>query len=365
MRASLSLLNGQKNKALSKDFTEDLIASGYIHQEASGVFNLTALGTIGLRRLEEKLQNSLKEGDVSEWMLSSLQNENNWEKTGRSDVYGQELMSVCLRSKKHMRLSATAEEQITNIMSALQNQKVNHFVYQLGTKWRDEIRARGGLLRGREFRMMDAYSFGETKEDMLKSYQKGKAVLSEFLKTMGCEIRVVQSDTGEIGGLMSEEIQVKTDLDETGWMEVGHSFALGQKYSSSFDLKSRNGEHVWMSCHGLGTTRLLALLLKARRGDQGFFGDEHFSLFDDVIVVLSQSEKIHQAAENLYRKLAKQNRSVLFEDRYTRAGQLLFASEQVCACRRVLFSDRLGFSSAEVYEFDKKENSVVNLESLL
>ena len=325
------------------DLTQFLIQSGFLFQEASGFYSLQHLGQLALDRLENKLKKALDTMGLAQWSLSLLQSETLWETTQRAQDYGDELMSVQLRNGAKMRLSATAEEQITNIMQKrLQGRAVQQWMYQIGTKWRDEIRARGGLLRGREFRMMDAYHFVESEEKMLQTHQLGRDGLVQFLQQLGCAVRTVEADCGEVGGQMSEEIQVATSLDESGWLEVGHCFALGQKYSKAFNFKSRSNDYVWMGCQGLGTTRLLAVLLEARRDHWKLKGDEQYSVVDHVVVKLGKQEQTQQKALALYEKLKQQGGVVIFEDRSLSAGQALSASETLCAKERWVVSDRLG-----------------------
>lgn len=342
------------------DLTTFLIQTGFLFQESSGFYSFQTLGQLAIDRLEQRLQHALNQAGLNRWHLSLLQSNQLWETTQRAQNYGDELMSVKLRSGAKMRLSATAEEQITNIMhQRLQGRAVHQWMYQIGTKWRDEIRARGGLLRGREFRMMDAYHFVESEEQMLELHHQGRDTLVSFLQSLGCQVRIEQADCGEIGGQMSEEIQVATSLDESGWLEVGHCFALGQKYSEAFKFKSRTNDYVWMGCQGLGTTRLLAVLLEARRQNRSLIGDGHYSVVDHVVVKLGKSEQTQEKALALYQKLKAQGGVVVMEDRSFSAGQALSASETLGARERWVISDRLG-DQIEHTDLSKKTTEILS-----
>ena len=359
MLASKSLLAYTRLDDTS-ELTQFLIQAGFLMKEASGVYNYTTLGVLALRSLESRLHACLQEHGLVEWSLSNLQSQDNWDKTGRAANYGDELMSVRLRSGQAMRLSATAEEQITAaVMHHLNGRHVDHHFYQVGQKWRDEIRARGGLLRGREFRMMDAYHFAQQSHRMFEANAHVRDALKGFLESLGCSVRVVEADCGEIGGLMSEELQVETSLDETGWLEVGHCFALGQKYAQAFGFKGVTGEHVWMSCQGLGTSRLLAVLLHARRSGRKLWGDRQFSVLDDVIVAIGKNESTKARALALHDAMQKAGRRVLFDDRFERAGQQLTSSEALGARRRWVVSDRLG-ESLELTWLETGEQQVMD-----
>lgn len=345
------------------DLTHFLTQAGFLMKEASGVYNYTTLGIIALRHLEDRLRRCLDNAGATEWSLSLLQSQANWDKTGRAADYADELMAVKLRSGAVMRLSATAEEQITNIASQhLRGRHVDHHFYQIGQKWRDEIRARGGLLRGREFRMMDAYHFSQSQERMFEQNAAMRDALAKFLRSLGCQVRIEAADCGEIGGMMSEELQVATALDDTGWMEVGHCFALGTKYSEAFEFTDANNQMVWMSCQGLGTSRLLAVLLGARRDNLRLWGDEHFCVLDDVIVAIGKEQSTQERAQDLHDRLVSEGRRVMFDDRFKRAGQQLTSSEAVGARRRWVVSDRLGEGKAELTELATGSQAIVELE---
>lgn len=350
MRSSQYIL--ADSKVLATDFTEFLQQAGYINKESSGVYHYSTLGQLALQRLEQRAVETMNKAGCCQWQMSLLQHQDNWDKTGRSSDYGEELMSVKLRNGQTMRLAATAEEQITNTVARhLNGRSVNHWFYQINTKWRDEIRVRNGLVRAKEFRMLDAYSFDDSEQAMMQRYEKGKDVLLNILHSLGCTVRVVQSDCGEIGGLMSEEIQVQTTLEDDGWLEVGHCFALGQKYSQAFEFTNSTKEHVWMSCHGLGTSRLLAVVLNARKNNVQLLGDDHFSVIDDVLVCIGKNEETHQKAQKLYSSLIAQGRSVIWEDRFNRAGQALTVSEMLGARNRWVISDRLEGNTVEFLKF--------------
>lgn len=347
MYASRSIL-AQTRLANINDLTGFLVQAGFVIQEGSGLYSFTTLGALALERLEARLHRAARAAGAVHWHMSHLQQQSHWDATGRAADYGDELMSVTLRSGLQCRLSATAEEQVTAaVADQLRGRHVDFHLYQLSTKWRDEIRARGGLLRGREFRMFDAYHFASSEAQMHATNMRMRDALVEFLTSLGCTVRVVAADCGEIGGLSSEELQVATDLDESGWLEVGHCFALGQRYTQAFNLTTQSGEHAWMSCQGLGTTRLLAVLLAARRDGIRLWGDDHFCVFDDVVVAIGKQEQTHARAYALYQQLLAQDRHVLFDDRFSRAGQQLTASEALGAHTRWVVSDRQGEGVAE------------------
>ena len=285
---SSNMIISQTNIEKGLDLTTFLNHAGFIHQESGGVFNYLSLGLIAIEKIEKKLDLYMKNMGCVKWRMSSLQCQDNWDRTGRDEDYGDELIEVALNKSK-MRLSATAEEQITNIYhSYMKNRKANYWFYQVTDKWRNEIRAKGGLMRGREFKMMDAYSFDSDKGEMMEKYDEGKKNLVLFLESLGLEVKTQVADCGEVGGSMSEEIMVKSDLSDDGWVEVGHVFCLEDKYSKAFNLKDCDGNYIYMTCHGLGVSRLLGVLLDKMREDTKLIGSDDFYLFDYVTFTLRQ-----------------------------------------------------------------------------
>lgn len=359
MLASKSVLS-QTRLDDQGDLTQFLIQAGFLSKEASGVYSYTTLGMLALRHLEDRLRQAVERAGGVEWGLSLLQSQENWDRTGRAADYGEELMAVKLRSGSVMRLSATAEEQITaSVAQHLKGRAVDHHFYQVGQKWRDEIRARGGLVRGREFRMMDAYHFAQTQEAMFAQNAVMRDALTNFLESLGCQVRIVGADCGEVGGLMSEELQVATDLEQDGWLEVGHCFALGQKYARAFDFTTRDGDFAWMSCQGLGSSRLLAVALGARRTGRKLTGDRQFAVLDDVVVAIGGKAETLARARDLHDELQARGRRVLLDDRFDRAGQQLTGSESVGARLRWVVSERLGAEQVELTRLADGQQQIV------
>lgn len=365
MYASKSIL-AQTRQEESADLTSFLTNAGFIAQEGSGFYSYHGLGMLGLEHLEDRLHAAMRKAGIVQWKLAHLQQQSVWEQTGRCNDYGEELMSVKLRSGQVMRLTATAEEQVVSaVLHQLKGRFHDFHLYQLSTKWRDEIRARGGLLRGREFRMFDAYHFAQDQQMMLDRNARVRDILVEFVASLGCQVRVVDADCGEIGGLSSQEIQVATDLDEKGWLEVGHCFALGQRYSEAFGLVNSEGKHAWMSCQGLGTSRLLAVVLASRRKGIRLCGDENFSVLDDVVLAIGKDHRTHDRARRIYEKLLGEGRRVMFDDRFSRAGQQLTSSESLGARTRWVLSDRLGEECVEKEILATGEKQILKLHEVL
>lgn len=186
-----------------------------------------------------------------------------WEQSQRNNAYGQETYRLQDRKGKTWILAPTHEEVATVVAKSLieSYRDLDLMLYQFGTKFRDEIRPRFNTIRAKEFEMMDAYTFSATEEDMMNTYETIKQKFSAIFNKMGLETRIVEADTGEIGGFKSEEFIVST---QWGDIEVGHIFALGQKYTkalnATYQTQDNRKEHLWMGCYGIGVSRLLSIL---------------------------------------------------------------------------------------------------------
>jgi prolyl-tRNA synthetase len=365
MLASQTLLS-QSRLDESADFVSFLHQAGFVHADGHGTYSYGLLGTLALRRLEEAWRVALRRAGCGEWLLSHLQEQALWDATGRDKAYGEELMRVVGRNGRVSRLSATAEEQITRLMASMGAvTNIDRWVFQIGTKWRDEIRTRAGLVRSREFRMLDAYHFTHSEALMMQRYEKARDVFVHTMRQMGLDVRLVKADCGEIGGLASEEIQVATGLAEDGWLEVGHCFALGQDYARAMGLVDAQGQAAWMGCHGAGMSRLLAVLLHERRKGKVLVGDASFSAIDDVLVCAGRSEGSQAKAQALYERLADAGRVVLWEDRFERAGQALTASEASGARRRWVVGDKQAADEVELRWLAEGVQRMVKLDEVL
>ena len=344
-----------ENSDLSRDngslSLADLAAkAGLFHKDASGVYSLLTLGLALQRRLEDRLRASMDNAGAHEVRLALLQDMGLWEATGREADYEGELMTTKSRSGARFALSATAEEHITSIMKArFQGRVVDQWVYQIGSKWRDEIRSRAALVRAREFIMMDSYRFAMDLKAIEATHAQVRQVLTGFFGSLGLNARVEEADCGAIGGLASEEFVIDSGLEASGTLELAHSFVLGDRYSQALGFTGAQRQAVQMGCHGVGVSRTMMAWLERHRDGRGFFGDEDFAVVDTVVVALNTHKAgVLEAAQALATRLEAQGQSVLLDDRELSAGKKLADSELVGACRRVVVSDRaLGRGWAE------------------
>lgn len=190
-----------------------LVRAGYIRRLASGIYNYLPLMWRTLKKIENIVREEMDAAGAQELLMPFVQPEELWQESGRWDVYGKELMRLKDRQGRGMCLGPTHEEVITYIArEGIQSYKqlpIN--LYQIQSKFRDEVRPRFGLLRGREFIMKDAYSFDLDEAGLDKEYENMAQTYTRIFKRCGLETKMVQSDSGAIGGSISHEFMVICD----------------------------------------------------------------------------------------------------------------------------------------------------------
>ena len=190
-----------------------LVRAGYIKKLANGIYTYMPLAQRVLTKISNIIREEMNASGAQELLMPFVQPAEVWQKSGRWQVYGKELLRCKDRHDNDMCLAPTHEEVITSVVSDTINsyKQLPLNVYQIQSKFRDEIRPRFGLLRGREFIMKDAYSFHTSQEDLEREYQVMADTYTKIFKRCGLETRAVQSDSGAIGGSVSHEYMVLTD----------------------------------------------------------------------------------------------------------------------------------------------------------
>ncbi|RUM44516.1 MAG: proline--tRNA ligase [Desulfurobacterium sp.] len=194
-----------------------LIRAGFIRKKASGLYDILPLGVRVLHKIERIIREEMDRAGAQEVLLPIMHPAELWIESGRWDVYGKEMIKFKDRHGRDYALGPTAEEMITDLVrkevKSYKDLPLN--LYQIGGKFRDEIRPRFGLMRAREFIMKDAYSFHVSDEDAEREYWNMYETYSRIFKRMGLEFKAVEADTGEIGGKFSHEFMVIADTGES------------------------------------------------------------------------------------------------------------------------------------------------------
>ncbi|SHF13263.1 prolyl-tRNA synthetase [Marinitoga hydrogenitolerans DSM 16785] len=196
---------------------ELLIRGGFIRKTASGVYTYLPLGTKVLKKIENIVREEMENIGSQEILMPIIQPAEIWQKSGRWDDYGPEMMKLKDRHDRDFTLGPTHEEMITTIIkNELRSYKqLPISLFQIANKYRDEIRPRFGVLRAREFIMKDAYSFHDSEESLNETYEKFYKAYENILERLGVDYLVVEADTGAIGGSNSHEFQIKAEYGES------------------------------------------------------------------------------------------------------------------------------------------------------
>jgi len=193
-----------------------LVRGGFIRQLAAGIYDFLPLGVRVLHKVQNIIRQEMNRHGGIEVLLPAVQPAELWQESGRWQLYGPELLRVRDRHDRDFCVGPTHEEVITDLVRrdvrSYRDLPVN--LYQIQAKFRDEIRQRGGLLRAREFIMKDAYSFDVDVDGARKSYDAMHKAYTAIFDRCGLDFRVVEADTGNIGGTMSHEFQVVADTGE-------------------------------------------------------------------------------------------------------------------------------------------------------
>ncbi|OGE44367.1 hypothetical protein A3B45_03770 [Candidatus Daviesbacteria bacterium RIFCSPLOWO2_01_FULL_39_12] len=382
-----------------------LIRAGFIRKELAGVYNFLPLGLRVLTKIANIVRDEMNKAGGQEILLSALQTKNNWQKTGRWNSFDA-LFKVKSRYEVEYALGPTHEEVLVPLVKQLISsyKDLPLSLYQIQTKFRDEPRAKSGILRGREFLMKDLYSFHQDEEDFEKYYEVMRKTYLEVFKR--CSLEAIETKAGggtfsqfsheyqviseagedEIvycpGGDFSENVEI-TEVKEGKQCELGHGslkkvkvievgniFPLKTKFSEVFDLtyKDKNGKDqlVVMGCYGIGISRLMGTIVEVHHDDKGIIWPESVAPFMVHIVGLDMDDKsVADRAEKVYKLLLAEGIETLIDDR-----QNLSAGEKFADCDligipyRVVISKKTG-EKLEVKKRSEKETSFVSLDELI
>ena len=193
-----------------------LLRAGFMRKLTSGVYSYLPLGLASIRKVEQIVREEMNRAGAQELLMPMVQPADLWQESGRWEKYGPELLRITDRHQRQSCLGPTHEEEITDLIRrdihSYRNLPVN--LYQIQTKFRDEIRPRFGLMRGREFIMKDGYSFDASEQGAEITYQKMYDAYQQIFKRCGLSFRAVEADTGTIGGSFSHEFMVLADTGE-------------------------------------------------------------------------------------------------------------------------------------------------------
>lgn len=358
-----------------------LIKAGFIEQVMAGVYAYLPLGYKVLRNIETIVREELENISAQELLLPALHPKSYWEKTGRWDSLDVLYKFTSYYTSTELALGSTHEEIITPIAkNFIQSyQDLPLAVYQIQTKFRDEKRAKSGILRGREFIMKDLYSFHSSADDLDKYYELVTQAYTNIYKRLGIgDITLKTYASGGSFSKYSHEFQTIADIGEDTTfvcekcniavnkeiieeqntcpecgnsnliqkqsIEVGNIFKLQTKYSEAFNLEftDKNGVNkpVIMGCYGIGISRLMGTLVEVfAQNESKMLWPASVTPFDIHLIALNtDSEEVIKKSEELYTKLQEKGQSVLFDNRNERPGIKFAEADLIGITKRIIIS---------------------------
>ncbi|MBO9462784.1 proline--tRNA ligase [Labrenzia sp. PO1] len=362
-----------------------MLRAGMIRQQSAGIYSWLPLGLKVLRKIERIVEEEQARAGAIQLLMPTIQSADLWRESGRYDAYGKEMLRITDRHERDMLFGPTNEEMITDIfrgyVRSYKDLPLN--LYHIQWKFRDEVRPRFGVMRGREFLMKDAYSFDLDKESARHAYNRMFVAYLRTFARMGLKAIPMKADTGPIGGDMSHEFIILADTGEsevfcdksllelptpaedtdfssdltpivTEWttpyaatdemhdeaafgalaedtrvsargIEVGHIFYFGTKYSDAMGAKVATAEGtevpVHMGSYGVGVSRLLGALIEANHDENGIVWPKSVAPFHVGLVNLKPGDELTDpVCEDLYAKFEAAGIEVLYDDTDTRAG---------------------------------------------
>ena len=363
-----------------------MLRAGMIQQASAGIYSWLPLGYRTLKKIEQIVREEQDAAGAQELLMPTLQAADLWKESGRYEDYGKELLRITDRHDRDMLYGPTNEEQITEIfrshVKSYKSLPMN--LYHIQWKFRDEVRPRFGVMRGREFLMKDAYSFDLNYRDAVHSYNKMFLAYLKTYERMGLKAIPMMADSGPIGGDMSHEFVIlaetgesavfyqkdwfegknlnaveetanlqnlvdgylskyaateekhdvlkcpidEKDLISTRGIEVGHIFYFGTKYSAALGARvtGPDGDEtpVHMGSYGVGVSRLVGAIIEASHDEKGIVWPEAVAPFRVGLVnIKSDDKKCVEVCEDVYSSFNERKLDILYDDRDERAGAKL------------------------------------------
>ena len=336
-----------------------------IRRVTSGIYTWLPLGLRVLRKVENIVREEMNASGAQEVLMPMVQPRELWEETNRWKKMGPELLRIQDRHERDFCLGPTHEEVITDLIrnNIKSYKELPLNLYQIQTKFRDEVRPRYGVMRGREFLMKDSYSFNLNEESLAESYLLMKNTYKKIIDRLGLKFKIVKADSGAIGGDVSEEfhilaengedtiavsdssdfaintelllkegeeldsLQGKPSPDGEGvieikkGIEIGHIFQLGRVYADAMNANVLDQEgkarSLFMGCYGIGVSRLVAAAIEQNNDDKGIIWPDSIAPYEVNIVAIGfdKNEEIAKAAIDLYNQLLSMGYEAMLDDR--------------------------------------------------
>lgn len=380
-----------------------LVRAGFVDKLMAGAYSYLPLGLMVLDKIRNIVREEMNLIGGQEIVMPTLHPAENWKKTNGWNTIDV-LFKIKSRTDKEYAMGQSEEEIITPLAKKFINsyKDLPLYLYQIHWKFRDELRAKSGLLRGKEFEMKDLYSFHANQKDFDRYYQTAKEAYFKVYKRMGLEAKATEASGGSFSQKISYEFMVLTDAGEDDILycencdfcvnaeiaknktgdkcprckksilhkacasEAGNVFDLGQKYSKDFNLMftDKNGKRKYpiMGCYGIGTTRLLGIIVEKYHDAKGLLWPESVAPFKVHLLSLGKN----QEAEKIYQDLVKNKIEVLYDDRDTSAGEKFADSDLIGIPYRLVVSEKTLISdSVEIKKRSEKKENIVKIKDII
>lgn len=393
-----------------------LTRAGFIHKEMAGVYTFLPLGLRVLTKIENIIRRHMDEIG-NEILMPSLTPKESWQKTGRLESVNVLMKTMPANKASEEKcsnsyiLGSTHEEVVTPLAQeyARSYKDLPIAFYQIQTKFRNEARAKSGILRGREFRMKDLYSFHKSAEDLQVYYDDAKKVYMNVFNEIGIggDTFITLASGGDFTKDFSHEFQTLCDAGEdTIYLdrknniaynkevvtednakrlnvtfenfkqvracEVGNIFPLNTKFSKAFDYtyvdESGIKKDIYMGCYGIGPSRLMGVIVEKFADDKGLIWPESVAPFSVHLLVLGRDKdgEAYKTANKIYETLLKNHVEVLFDDREVSVGEKFADSDLIGIPMRVVVSDKsLEKGGVELKERKVETSEILSVDQLL
>jgi len=371
-----------------------MLRAGLVRMLVAGAYTYLPLGLRVLNNIEQIIRQEMNAAGASELLLPALQPLELWKQTGRDQDIGEVMIRFKDRRGRQMCLGPTHEEVITDLVKnhVSSYKQLPLVLYQIQTKFRDEIRPRFGVVRACEFIMKDAYSFDRDEDGLEKNYQAMLNAYKNIFSRCGLDYLLQEADSGVMGGKVSHEFMVPAQsgedavftclgckftcafggeknkkcpqcgaiLEKKNTMEIGHVFKLGTKYSASLaanflDAKGKLNP-VIMGCYGIGVSRMIAAVIEQNNDSAGIIWPAEIAPYKVIILPLEVGdETIIKTAMDIYADLNAAGIDVLLDDRDERPG-VKFKDAELIGIPLILTIGKKSLKDGKIELKSRKEN---------
>jgi prolyl-tRNA synthetase len=387
-----------------------------IRQTASGIYTWLPLGLRVLKKVEKIVREEMDKSGALEVLMPTIQPAELWIESGRYEAYGKEMLRIKDRHDRDILYGPTHEEVITDIFrkNVTSYKDLPKNLYQIHWKFRDEIRPRFGLMRGREFLMKDSYSFDLDEISARKTYDLMYETYFKIFRRMGLKPIALRADTGAIGGDLSHEFHILADTGESAiyydskleeeslsiaemqklyamadelhdekkcpipldqlksrrGIEVGHIFNSALKYSKAMEttVMGALGEKIYPNCgcYGIGVSRVVAGAIEANHDENGIIWPREISPFDVVLInIRAGDEACDKACQEIYEKLQARGVEVLYDDTKASLGQKFSIADLIGVPTQIIVGPKsLAAGNIEIKDRKSGERKEVAISSL-